>query len=103
MVTSRVKPRFAQERDVSKSSEREAIVGRLVESMREERIRQKLSLNEVATRSGLSHTMVMRVEKRERLPTIDTLLRIADALEIDLSTVIRHAIRSVRGSGPAKR
>jgi transcriptional regulator with XRE-family HTH domain len=62
---------------VSKSSEREAIVGRLVESMREERIRQKLSLNAVATRSGLSHTMVMRVEKRERLPTIDTLLRVA--------------------------
>jgi transcriptional regulator with XRE-family HTH domain len=88
---------------VSKSSEREAIVGRLVESMREERIRQKLSLNEVATRSGLSHTMVMRVEKRERLPTIDTLLRIADALEIDLSVVLGHAIRGVRGSDPAKR
>jgi transcriptional regulator with XRE-family HTH domain len=83
---------------VSKSSEREAITGKLVESLQAVRVRQNLSLNEVATRSGLSHTMVMRVEKRERLPTIDTLLRIADALEIDLSVILRQAIRSVRKS-----
>ena len=88
---------------MSNTSEREAIIARLTELIQAERIRKKLSLNQVAARSGLSHTMVMRVEKRERLSTIDTLLRIADALEIDLSAVIRHAIRSVRGSGPAKR
>ena len=46
--------------------------------------------------------MVMRVEKRERLPTIDTLLRIADALEIDLSEALKQAIRSAKPS-PAKR
>ena len=73
---------------MSKTSQREEIIARLVELIQAERLRRKLSLNEVATRSGLSHTMVMRVEKRERLPTIDTLLRIADALEIDLSAVL---------------
>jgi transcriptional regulator with XRE-family HTH domain len=88
---------------VSKTSEREEIIARLTELIQAERLRQKLSLNEVATRSGLSHTMVMRVEKRERLPTIDTLLRIADALEIDLSAVLKHAIGSVKRSSPAKR
>jgi AraC-like DNA-binding protein len=62
----------AYEAGASKGSEREAVIGRLVELLREERLRQRLSLNEVATRSGLSHTMVSRVEKRERLPTIDT-------------------------------
>jgi len=88
---------------VSKSNEREAIIASLIESIHAERLRQKLSLNEVATRSGLSHTMVMRVEKRERLPTIDTLLRIADALEIDLSAALRQAIKTVRdGRGPLK-
>ena len=50
--------------------------------------------------------MVMRVEKRERLPTIDTLLRIADALEIDLSALLNQAMRSARSgrdpAGPAK-
>ncbi len=47
--------------------------------------------------------MVMRVEKRERLPTIDTLLRIADALEIDLSAVLAQAMRTVKRSNPAGR
>jgi transcriptional regulator with XRE-family HTH domain len=87
---------------VSKTSEREAIIGRLIELIQAERLRQKLSLNEVATRSGLSHTMIMRVEKRERLPTIDTLLRIADALQIDLSSVLKRAVGSVKRGGAAK-
>jgi len=76
---------------VSKASEREAVIGRLVELLREERLRRKFSLNEVATRSGLSHTMVSRVEKRERLPTIDTLLRITGALEVDLGKLLGRA------------
>ena len=87
---------------MSKTSEREAIIARLIELIQAARLRQKLSLNEVATRSGLSHTMVMRVEKLERLPTIDTLLRIADALQIDLSAVLKQAIGSVKRSGAAK-
>jgi transcriptional regulator with XRE-family HTH domain len=87
---------------VSKTSERDAIIGRLIALIQAERLRQKLSLNEVATRSGLSHTMIMRVEKRERLPTIDTLLRIADALQIDLSSMLKRAIGSVKRSGTPK-
>ena len=87
---------------MSKTSERQAIIGRLIELIQAERFRQKLSLNEVATRSGLSHTMIMRVEKRERLPTIDTLLRIADALQINLSSVLKRAIGSVNRDGAAK-
>ena len=62
--------------------------------LREERLRRKLSLNEVATRSGLSHTMVSRVEKRERLPTIDTLLRITGALEVDLGKLLGKAAKA---------
>jgi transcriptional regulator with XRE-family HTH domain len=78
---------------VSKASEREAIIGRLTELLKAERLRQGLSLNQVATSSGLSHTMVMRVEKRERLPTIDTLLRISDAVGADLSVLLSRAMR----------
>jgi len=81
---------------VSKTSEREATIGRLVELLREERLLQKLSLNEVATRSGLSHAMVSRVEKRERLPTIDTLLRITGAMGIDLSKLLSKAQREAK-------
>ena len=65
-----------------------------MELLREERLRRKLSLNEVATRSGLSHTMVSRVEKRERVPTIDTLLRITGALEVDLGKLLGKAAKA---------
>lgn len=84
---------------MSKTSECEAVIARLVELLREERLRQALSLNEVATRAGLSHAMVSRVEKRERLPTIDTLLRIADALDTDLSVLLARATRDVKKLG----
>lgn len=82
--------------------QREAVIAKLTELLREKRLRKELSVNEVATRSGLSHAMVSRVEKRERLPTIDTLLRISEALEIDLARLIRKAVASVRPTMPAK-
>ena len=46
--------------------------------------------------AGLSHAMVSRVEKGERLPTIDTLLRISEALGVDLGKLIRNAVKSVK-------
>lgn len=81
-----------------KPSSREIAITLLMELIHKERLRQKLSLNEVATRAGLSHTMVMRVEKRERLPTIDTLLRITDAMKIELSPLIAKAVKAARNS-----
>ena len=38
--------------------------------------------------------MVSRVEKRERLPTIDTLLRITGALEVDFGKLLGKAAKS---------
>ena len=64
---------------------------RVIDALRTERLRQGLSQNEVARRSGLDHTMVMRVEKQERMPTIDTLLRMTDALEVELGEIITAA------------
>jgi len=46
--------------------------------------------------------MVSRVEKRERLPTIDTLLRISEALGADLAKLIRESVKSVK-QGQKKR
>ena len=75
-----------------------ATIDRLIASIEEERRKQGLSLNEVAARAGLSHTMVMRVEKRERMPTIDTLLRIASALNVELGALIQRASKAVNGA-----
>ena len=53
-------------------------------------------MNEVAERAGLSQQMVSYVERGMRNPTLETLLRIAAALEIDLSEVIAKATKETR-------
>ena len=50
-----------------------------------------LSMNVVAMRAGLSHTMVSRVERELRKPTLDTLLRITGALGIELWPLVKKA------------
>lgn len=88
---------------MSKASDlqRQSIIDRFISSIEETRRAKGLSLNEVATRAGLSHTMVMRVEKRERMPTIDTLLRISEALECDLGALLQTAIQAAKRKGKA--
>ncbi len=76
------------------SKKREAIIQHLATKLREERLRQALSLTEVAARAGIDRTMVMRVEERERTPTIEMLLRIAEALDVDLWKLLRDATKA---------
>lgn len=59
--------------------------------LREKRESLGLSMNFVATRAGLSHSMVSRVERELRKPTLDTLLRITGAMGIDLWPLIKKA------------
>lgn len=76
---------------MSKDRLRDAIVSNVVRLLREEREKRGLSMNVVAQRSGLSHSIVSLVERDLRNPTLDTLLRIAEAIEIDLGKVITRA------------
>ena len=69
----------------------EAVGSSVVGLLKEKRESLGLSMNAVATRAGLSHTMISRVERELRKPTLDTLLRIADAMEIDLWPLIKKA------------
>jgi len=70
--------------------------------LKEERLRQKLSLNLLSSKAGLSRQTVTFIEREERMPTIDTLLRLTSVLEIKLEDLIRrarkraHARKSVR-------
>jgi transcriptional regulator with XRE-family HTH domain len=59
--------------------------------LREERRKQGISMEELATRAGLSQSMISLLERDLRNPTLDTLLRITDVLEIDLPDVLRAA------------
>jgi transcriptional regulator with XRE-family HTH domain len=69
----------------------EAVCDSVARLLRERREALGLSMNEVATRAGLSHTMVSRVERGLRRPTLDTLLRISGAMEIDLWPILKKA------------
>jgi transcriptional regulator with XRE-family HTH domain len=63
----------------------------VVRLLRKERIRREISLNRLAEKAGLSRSMVSYVERGMRNPTLDTLLRIAEALDLDLWKLIKWA------------
>jgi len=73
----------------------EMVCSHVAQILRQERIDRGLSMNQVAERAGLSQQMVSYVEREMRNPTLETLLRMAAALEIDLAEVLRMAQRKV--------
>ena len=64
---------------------------RVVHLLREERERQGLSKYAVEQKCGLSQQMVGYVERGLRRPSLETTLRLADGLGVDLATIIRKA------------
>ena len=75
---------------------RESIAAEVAKLLRKEREHRNLSMTTVAEKAGLSQQMVSYVEREMRSPTLDTLLRIADALEIDLGDVLQRAQRAAQ-------
>lgn len=57
---------------------------RFGEKLRAVRERKKLTLKVVAQAAGVSESLVSQIERNRVSPAIDTLLSLADALEIDL-------------------
>jgi transcriptional regulator with XRE-family HTH domain len=68
-----------------------AVSLRVAKLLQQERERKGMSMTRLAQDAGLSQQMVSYVERGLRNPTLDTLLRISDVLEIDLSEIIRKA------------
>ncbi len=62
--------------------------------LRRERLRRGMSMTQLAERSGLSRQMISYIEQGMRNPTLDTLLRITNALNIDLSKLIKRASKT---------
>jgi len=63
--------------------------------MADERRRLKISKNKLAYLTGLNQSTVSRLENFHDNPTIDSLLRVAEALQINLGDVFQTAIRNV--------
>ena len=64
----------------------------IVRALRAERERQHLSMERLAEKAGLSQGMISLVERDLRNPTIETLLRIAEALDVNLGRIVLRAI-----------
>lgn len=69
---------------------------RVAQILRQERERRGLSMNSVAERAGLSQQMVSYVERQMRNPTLETMLRIAAALDIDPVELLRRAVKAAK-------
>jgi len=57
---------------------------RVGEKIRQVRERKAITLRQVAMQAGVSESLVSQIERNKVSPAIDTLLSIADALDIDL-------------------
>jgi len=81
---------------MSEQARPEAICAEVATLLRARRVEKGLTTTEVARRAGLSQQMVSYVEKRTRNPTLDTLLRISDAMDLDLPNLLRAAKKNAR-------
>lgn len=70
------------------------ISDKVVESLKQERIRQGMSQYKLAKECGLSKTSIAFIERYENKPTLRTLLIIAECLQIDLGKIIQDAIKN---------
>ena len=66
--------------------------------LRERRQAARLSMNILAERAGVSHSEISRVEHGKRKPTMHTLLRMTQAMEIDLWPLVKTAEQAYHSS-----
>ncbi|HWX17264.1 MAG TPA: helix-turn-helix transcriptional regulator [Chthoniobacterales bacterium] len=90
IVIYHVNIRFCYDRIVPKTDAPRAISLEVVRLLKKERIRSGISMNRLAEKAGLSQSMVSLLERGMRTPTLDTLLRISAALNVDLSKLLKR-------------
>ncbi len=60
-----------------------------------------MSMTQLAQEAGLSLTMISFVERELRKPTLETLLRIATVLDVDLGALIQRASKAANDTAKA--
>lgn len=74
---------------------RDEISAEVVRLLMEERKRQRISGNSLAERAGLSQSLISTLETNPWNPTLDTLLRIGDVLQVDVGEIVSKARTAV--------
>lgn len=81
---------------MSEDKYRRAICAAVAQILQEERARRGMTLAAVADKAGLSYQMVRFVEQQKRNPTLDTLLRICSAMEVEFIDVLKRATKATK-------
>jgi transcriptional regulator with XRE-family HTH domain len=78
---------------VSPDQSHRAVCVQIVGLLRKEREDRGISKYALAERSGLSEQMIGYVERGMRSPSLETIVRIAAGLEVDLFEIIKRAYK----------
>ena len=85
---------------MGKDLQRKRLLQAVIEILRETREGKNVSMNSLAAKAGLSQQMVSYVERDMRNPTLETVLRMTDALDMDIVDLLTQAkIRSKAKKG----
>jgi DNA-binding phage protein len=103
IVRCRVNPVSLYFSAVATDKSQQAVCSQVARLLRQEREKRGLSMNIVAERAGLSQQMVSYVERQMRNPTLETLLRIAAAMEINLAELLGQALKQVSKVAPKRK
>jgi transcriptional regulator with XRE-family HTH domain len=76
---------------VPENSVQTAIVEQMARTLTARRIEKGLSMNELSQKAGIGLTTVSYIERGIRSPSLDSLLRIANVLDVELWQLIREA------------
>ena len=86
---------------MSKPSAHVRIHSEVISLLRKRREEIPMSMTQLAQKAGLSLSMISFVERELRKPTLETLLRIAAALDVELGALIQRASKVAKGTGKA--
>ncbi len=83
----------------AEADEFDAYYAALARKVTEQRLARELSQAELAELCGTTQSAIARLESGERPPRIDTLLRIANALDCELEVELRPRTRTRKRGG----
>ena len=86
---------------MAKNNIRDEVCAEVVRLLIAERKRQRISGNVLAARTGLSQSLISTLETKPWNPTLSTLLRIGEVLQVDIGEMITKASKVVlKKQGP---
>lgn len=74
------------------TEERQQIANRIAEIISEARMRKNYSRYELSKRTGIHTSQIIRIERGEHIPRVDTLMKIFDELSIQVR-VTQHVYK----------